>query len=178
VAGKPRNKTKKKRWNEWRAVSLNILGRNLDPDRITEFLHIQPDDSGKRGECLGKLPVKAIRGNWTLEGGPSNWRIEKQMKSILKRSSPVKHKLQKIIEEDNKVDRAYLAISCAPPVECPDLCYYFDAELTDEFTSIGIDIYLSINIKERWEKIFAEVEAKNQQLTKRKEEGVVGRRRN
>lgn len=160
MAVKREAKKKKKRWNEWRAVSLNISGRNLDPDRITDFLLIQPDDSGRRGERLGKLPVKAIRGNWTLEGGPSNWRIETQIKSILKRISPVKQRLQKIIEEDNKVDRAYLEIACAPPIGCPNPCYYFDAELIDEFTSIRIDIYLSINIKERWDKLFAKVEAR------------------
>jgi len=156
---KTKTKTKRRKVREWRLVLLTIAGKHLDPEKVTEILGILPDSCGKLGELYRKNR-KCQQGYWSLDGGPSTWRIETQMKSILKRISPAKYKLIKLIKEDETVKRAYLKIAFAPPREVANACYCFDAELINEFTSMGIDIALSIQIVERWEKIFAEVEAK------------------
>jgi len=150
---KTKIKAKKDKRREWRLVHLTIAGKHLDPNKVTQTLDILPDDRGKLGEPCGKNR-KCKQGYWSLEGGPPTWRIETQIKSILKRISPAKHQLRKLIKEDNTVQRAYLTIAAAPPREFANACYCFDSELINEFTSMGIDIALSIEIVERWEQIF------------------------
>ena len=163
---KPKTKTKKKREYEWKSVFLHICGKNLDPDKISDILHIQPDSSGKRGEIRGKRKCK--QGYWTLDGGSSTLRFETLMRRILKRISPVKRQLQELIRDDETIKEAHLTIAFAPPRECPNACYCFDAKLINEFTSIGIDIALSIHIIERWEKLYAEVEEKSKKQRRKK----------
>ena len=65
---------------------------------------------------------------------------------MLKRIAPVKHQLRKLIREDETVKEAYLQIAFAPRRGIANACYCFDAELINEFTSMGIDIALSIQI--------------------------------
>ena len=156
---KPRTKAKKDETREWRRVYLIIAGKNLDPARISESLHILPDGSGKRGEPCGRNR-NFKRGYWLLESGPSTWRIETQIVGMLKRIAPVKHRLRKLIKEDETVKEACLQIAFAPRRGIANACYCFDAELINEFTSMGIDIALSIQIIEEWERTFAKSQAK------------------
>lgn len=141
---------------EWRHVFLTIAGKNLDPEKVTNVLGMLPDNRGKLGEPCGKNR-KCKQGIWTLEGGPTNWRIETQMKNILKRIGPVMKRLKKLIKEDKTVRYAYLKIAFAPPEGIPNACYCFNSKLINEFTSLGIDIALSIHIRAEWEKIFKKV---------------------
>lgn len=154
MATKPKTEKKRDKTREWRYVHLTIAGKKLDPEKVTKVLGILPDDRGKLGEPCGKNR-KCKQGYWSLEGGPTTWRIETQMKNILKRISPVKHQLRKLIREDETVKRAYLTIAFAPPRGIPNACYCFSAKLINEFTSLGIDIALSIQIIEEWDRIFS-----------------------
>ena len=163
---KPKTNTKQRKAREWRLVHLTIAGKYLNPERITETVGILPDSRGKLGEFYRKNR-KSKQGFWSLEGGPTTWRIETQMKRILQKISPAKNKLRKLIEEDKTIRQVYLKIAFAPPRDVPNACYCFDAELINEFTSMGIDIALSIQIIERWEKIFADVEAKTSKRRRR-----------
>jgi hypothetical protein len=156
VSSKTRTKGKPEQTCEWRGVSLHINGKNLDPDKVSEFLHLLPDASGKLGQLRRGGKRRCKQGYWILSGGPAAWRIETQMKHILKRISHVKHQLQTLIEENKTVKRAYLTIAIAPPRKAAEANYYFDAELINEFTSMGIDIAISIEIVERWELIYSE----------------------
>lgn len=153
MATKPKTKKKNNKTHEWRRVFLSLTGKNLDPEKVTEVLGILPDDRAKRGEPFSKIS-KCIQGSWALEGGPSNWLIETQMKYILKRIRPVKNQLKKLIKENKTVRYAYLTIAFAPPEGIPNACYCFNSKLINEFTSLGIDIALSIHIIKEWERVF------------------------
>lgn len=151
----PREKEGKSR--EWRHVYLRIAGKHLDPDKVSKALGILPDGSGKLGEPFGRNR-KCKQGYWCLEQGPATWRLETQMKAMLKRITPARHKLRKLISEDRTIKEAYLQLAFAPPKGIANACYCFDAELISEFTSMGLDIALSIQIREEWEKIFEAVD--------------------
>ena len=164
---KQKTNTKQRKAREWRLVFLTISGKHLDPEKVSKELGILPDSRGKLGELYCKNR-KSKQGFWSLEGGPPTLRIETQMKRILDRISPNKHKFKKLIKEDDTVRQAYLTIAFAPPEEFPNPCYCFDAELINEFTSMGIDIALSIQIIERWEKLYAEGKARTNKQRKKK----------
>jgi hypothetical protein len=151
---KAKKKKKRKQIREWRQVSLTVAGKNLDPEKVTKILGIMPDDRGKLGEPCGKNR-KCKQGYWTIEGGPSNLRIDTQMKNILKRIKPVRQKFKKFIKEDKSKREAYLKIAFETPEGIPNACYCYNSKLINEFTSLGIDIALSIHIKAEWEKIFS-----------------------
>lgn len=159
MAKKPKTKTKRDQTREWRHVFLTIAGKNLDPEKVTKVLGILPENRGKLGKPSGKNR-KCKQGYWTIEGGPSNWRIETQMKNILKRIGPVKNRLKKLIKGDENVREANLKIAFAPPKGIPNACYCFNSKLINEFTSLGINIALSIHIIAEWEKIFGKKTSK------------------
>jgi hypothetical protein len=144
---------------EWRHVFLTIAGKNLDPEKLTKVLGIVPDDRGKLGEPCGKNR-KCKQGYWIIEGGPANLRIETQMKNILEKIGQSKNRIKKLIKEDKSVREAHLKIAFAPPEGIPNSCYCYNAKLINEFTSLGIDIALSIHIKAEWERFFDKMSRK------------------
>jgi hypothetical protein len=148
------DKSKKKHGKtyEWRHIYLTISGKHLDPEKVSKVLGILPDDRGKLGEPCG-MNRKRKQGYWSLEGGPSNWRIETQLKNILNRIRPIKYQLKKLIKEEKTIKRAYLTISVEPPRGFANACYCFNSKLINEFTSLGIDIELSIYMIEELERI-------------------------
>jgi hypothetical protein len=154
VAKKPKTKKKRKQMREWRQVSLTVAGKNLDPEKVTKLLGVLPDDRGKLGETWGKNR-KCKQGYWSLEGGPTNWRIETQMKHILKRIEPARNRIKKLIKEDKTIKWAYLKIAFETPEGIPNACYCYNSKLINGFTSLGIDIALSIHIPAEWEKVFS-----------------------
>jgi hypothetical protein len=154
VAAKSENKTRRDKTYEWRYVYLTIAGKKFDPEMFTKKLGILPDNRGKLGEPHGKNK-KRKQGYWSLEGGPSNWRIETQMKHILSKIRPVRNKLKQLIKEDKTIKRAYLTLSFETPRGIANACYCFDSKLINEFTSLGIDIALSIYIAEEIERIMS-----------------------
>lgn len=159
----PKEKHSKSR--EWRRVYLIVAGKNLEPDRVSKALGILPDSSGKRGEPY-RRNRKSKQGFWCLEQGPTTWRLETQMKAMLKRIAPVRHRLRKLIRADETIKEAYLQLAFAPPRRVANACYCFDAKLINEFTSMGLDIALSIQIIGEWEKIFKSVDRKRRQRGK------------
>jgi hypothetical protein len=159
VAKNPKAKKKHEQMREWRHVFLTIAGKNLDPEKLTKVLGIIPDNRGKLGEPCGKNR-KCKQGYWTIEGGPSNLRIETQMKNILKRIKPVREKFKKLIKEDKSVREAHLKIAFETPEGIPNACYCYNSKLINEFTSLGIDIALSIHIKAEWERFFDKMSGK------------------
>jgi hypothetical protein len=136
---RPRNE------NEWSWVRLSMVGKHLDPKKITDALGIQPDISGKLGDPVAANSKKTCKqGYWKLECGRLNWRIERQMKGVLERITPVKDRLRRLIREDATIRQAYLTIAFELPQERLAIGYYFASELINEFTSLGVDINLSI----------------------------------
>jgi hypothetical protein len=81
-------------------------------------------------------------------------------KNILKRIGPVRNRLKKLIKEDKTIKWAYLKIAFAPPEGIPNACYCFNSKLINEFTSLGIDIALSIHIRAEWERFFDKMSRK------------------
>ena len=152
VATTSKTKTKRAMKYEYRAVYLTLAGKNLDPEKISKMLDIAPDSRGKLGELCGRSR-KRKQGYWTLEGGPPSRQIETQMKHISNRIDPVKQKLRNLIKEDRTIERAYVTIALEPPKGIANACYCFGAELINRFTSIGVDIALSIYMVEELERV-------------------------
>ena len=166
MAKKSKTKRKREQTREWRQVYLTIAGIKLDPEKVTKVLGIEPDDRGKLGEPSGKNR-KSKQGYWTLKGVSSNWRIETQMQSILRRIEPARNRLKKLIKEDKTIKQAYLKIAFETPKGIPNACYCYNSKLINEFTSLGIDIALSIHIKAEWERFFDKMNRRKQKTVKK-----------
>ena len=146
-----KNKFKKK-GREWRRVSLVIAGKSLDPEKVFGALDVIPDDWGKRGDIYNKNK-KYKQGFWSIWGRPSTGKLETQMKSILKIISKDKQKLEKIIKEEKTIREAYLLIDFTPPEGVANANKYFNADLINAFTSMGINIALSVQIIAEYGKL-------------------------
>jgi hypothetical protein len=130
---------------EWSFVHLSVGGKYLDPEKVSKAIGIFPDACGKRGEPVAPNSKRRCKaGFWGLESDQLNWRIETQMKNILKRITPVKERLRRLIREDTTIEQAYLTIAFSPPEGRPAVSYLFPSELVSEFVSLGLDIVLSI----------------------------------
>ncbi len=130
---------------KWSFVELTIGGRSLDPEKLSKVLGIRPDSYCKRGEPdspNSKRKCKA--GFWSLESDQSNWRIETQMESILKRIAPVKEKLRRFLKEEANVERAYLLIALCPTAGHTSIHYGFPSELMAAFSCLGFDVVFAI----------------------------------
>jgi len=136
------------RESECSSVSLNLTGCHLDPDKVTEALAMEPDECGKRGQPLyPNGQVKCKQGFWALTVGPSSReRVETQMKKMLRRIAPISDRLKTLVDQEGTVGEAYLRISLTPPAGMVVLQYCFKAEVINEFTALGIDIAVSINL--------------------------------
>ncbi len=157
MATNPKTKEKRDRVKH-RAVYLTIAGKYLDPYKVVETLNIIPFDWGKLGEPRStNKKKKCEQGYWMLKGGPSRWRVETQMKHILKKIAPARHQLKKLIKEDKTIEEAVLEIIHELPKGIPTPVYLIKGELLNEFTSLGIDVTFSVHVVAEWEKIFKKV---------------------
>ena len=167
MAKKKDDQIKIQKETEDRMVYLTITGKYFDPGKAGKYLNLSPDDWGILGEKRDN-GRKCKQGYFTLYGGPCHWKHETQIKNILKRILPVKKKLVKLLKEDKTITRAYLMLVISPPKGLYNAGYCFDANLLNEFTSIGIDIALSIHVSSEWEKILTEYNKKEKLKSKKK----------
>ena len=165
--GKQKSKSKSIKEYEWRYVSLTISGKNLDPQKITQTLGIEPDNWAKRDDHFGKNK-KCKQGFWALEGGSSKLRFDTKLKKILNKILPVKHRLTKLINENKDIQRIYLDIAVMPPENTAIAEYNFEADLLNEFTSLGIDIAFSIHMPAEIKKILMKSKQRRMAATERK----------
>jgi hypothetical protein len=128
----------------FRQVCFNIVGRNLDPSKVTRLLGIMPDDMCKRGDTFGKKR-KAKQGYWSLEGRPRNTRLETQLKNIMERIKHIEPQLKSVIRR-KEVEQAYLTFAVEPSENVNVAGYCLKADLLNKFTSLGIDIAFSIHM--------------------------------
>lgn len=134
--------------DQFRYVHLTLSGRALDPDRVTESLGIHPSSSCRRGDKYGRSR-RAVLGCWSLDGRPTQSRIETQIRSILKRLEPVKEEFRGLVE-GGSVEHAYVTISCTPSDCVAVACYYLPSGLVNEFAMLGIGVEFSVHIPERF----------------------------
>ncbi|MBW2063216.1 MAG: DUF4279 domain-containing protein [Deltaproteobacteria bacterium] len=136
---------------EWRCVSLTLVGRDLNPDNVSNTLRIRPDDSARRGESFG-AKRKTKFGLWSLDGRPSSGRIHTQMKNLLQRIEPAGKELRRMIDAGD-VDQAYMRISFQPSSGIAVAERVLPAELVAGVTSLGIDIVISVNMPQYFEAL-------------------------
>lgn len=148
VASKSKSRCEKK--DQFRYVHLTLSGRALDPDRVTESLGIHPSSSCRRGDNCGRNR-RAVLGCWSLDGRPTQSRIETQIRSILKRLEPVKREFRALVE-GGRVEHAYVTISCTPSDCVPVACYYLPSGLVKELALLGIGVEFSVHVRERFEE--------------------------
>jgi hypothetical protein len=130
---------------KWSFVQLTIGGRFLDPQKVSEMLGIPPDFCSKRGEPDAPNSKRRCKaGSWGLESDESNWRIETQMKSILKRVAPIKERLGQLLKEEASIERAYLLIALCPTGGHTSIHYGFPSNLIAAFSSLGFDVVFAI----------------------------------
>ena len=135
---------KSKKTDIFREVSLNIVGKFLDPEIVTKMLELKPDDFSKRGDIFGKNK-KVKMGYWSLFGKPSSGKIETQIRSILLRIEHVKNKFIHI-KKKNNIEQIYLSIAVEPNENIAIAGYCLNSKLINEFTSLGMDIAFSIHM--------------------------------
>ena len=142
--------------DQYREVYFAISGKNLDPDKITRQVQIEPDHCHINGERISSKRL-CQQGVWWLQGRPEDASFDVQMQSILERIRPVKETLMNIISWP-EVEDANLTVACEPHPDVAIAGYCFDAAILNEFTSLGIDFAFSIHMPEHFTKQLLEEE--------------------
>lgn len=128
--------------DRYRYVSLRLVGKNLDPDKITEQLGLEPNSAERRGKIKGKSGETYNRksGYWNLSSRlRRNATLQNHVKDILEQIKPKKRTLRRMLGECYGV----LNIAVQPHEELANVGYTFPASLLVEFVSLGFDIRLS-----------------------------------
>ncbi|MGD0078466.1 MAG: DUF4279 domain-containing protein [Sedimentisphaerales bacterium] len=141
------NKKKRKRIyrDRYKFVALRLLGKDLDPDKITKALALHPVSS----QPCNALRRKAERiyntnyGHWNLGSRlPRNSTLQNHVKDILEQIRPKKKILRRILRNVE----ADLNIAVQPHEDLAISAYTFPAEILSEFVSLGIYIRFSVHI--------------------------------
>ena len=175
---KKSKRTRKKRYTDtFRCVFLDLSAKDLDPDKITKTLGIQPDSSCRRG-LIKDQDGKVIKdkngkprmwpvGFWILHAHVhGNSGLEAQIKDILEQIRPKKAILRRILKS---VD-ATLTIVVEPHKDVCTRSLILPADLLNEFTQLGIDIELRIDIPQKWDEFRRKI-AKKEGKSPRKKRG-------
>jgi hypothetical protein len=152
--------TKKRYIDEFQDVFLELSSKNLNPDKITKTLNIQPDVSYQKGlmkNVYGRIlklkngkPAKSPVGSWILNShAGENSTLEKKIEDILKQIRPKKAVLRRIL----KKVKGILKIVIEPHKDVASASYLFSGEILNEFTCLGIDIEFTIDIPQKWSEI-------------------------
>lgn len=149
----------------YRFVVLRLWHKELDPDSITRALKIEPSNAWRRGYVLDKhgnivtdkksgKPYRKSCGQWNLcSSARGNSKLVTHIKSILEIIKPKKKALRCILKKVH----ADLNIAIEPPGDLAIVGYSFPADILNEFTSLGIDIHISIHVPSVMHKIRKEL---------------------
>jgi len=139
-----KRKTKKRYPDRRRYVVLRMVGKDLDPDEITNLLGLSPCFSQPAASLKRefKKVCNSKDGHWSLKSRlRSNATLQNQVKDIYQQIKPKSKILKKILKNNIEAD---LSISVQPHEDLEYVGYMFPAEIINEFTSIGIDIRFSV----------------------------------
>lgn len=128
-----------------RYVVLRMVGKNLDPDKITNLLKLYPSSAQPSANIKRKFKkiYNTRYGHWTLDSRlKRNSTLQNQVKDIYQQIKPKRKILKKIL----KNIKADLNISVQPHEKLVYVAYMFPAKIINEFTSLGIDIRFSVYI--------------------------------
>ncbi|MCF7957954.1 MAG: DUF4279 domain-containing protein [Phycisphaerae bacterium] len=145
---------RKKYPDSYRYVVLRLWHKDLDPEKISDELGIEPDDAWWRGPLLDEngnpiinketgKPYARDYGQWNLcSTVRGNTLLVTRIRNILEQLRPKKKILRRILKEVN----ADLDIAVEPHKDLAIAGYTFPADVLNEITSLGIDIHFSIHI--------------------------------
>ena len=128
----------------WSFVKLSMCGEYLDPEKVTAILGIEPDSRAKRGEPHPHFRDTPKQGLWSLTCDQATPGYEMQMKAMLERITPSKERLERLLREDRSVTSADLTIVCQAAQWLPGVGLLLPSGLVSEFSSMGIDIAVTI----------------------------------
>ncbi|HUW20063.1 MAG TPA: DUF4279 domain-containing protein [Sedimentisphaerales bacterium] len=136
----------KRQQDRYRLVVLRLCGKNLDADKITEALGLEPD-SAQSSANLRKENEKVVYntpyGHWNLCSKlRRSATLQNQARDILARIKPKRKTLGLLLKELE----ADLNIAVEPHEDLVIAAYSFPAEIISGFTSLGIDIRFSVHI--------------------------------
>jgi hypothetical protein len=142
-----KNKKKRKRIyrDRYRYVVLRLLGKELDPDKISKALALYPVSSQPSNALRRKVDriYNTNYGHWNLGSRlRRSATLQNHVKDILEQIRPRKKILRRILR---KVE-ADLSIAVQPHENLAISSYTFPADILAEFTSMGIDIRFSVHI--------------------------------
>lgn len=159
---KMKMKDRKKYQDRYRYVILRLWGRELDPEKITRAMGIEPDDWWFRGPAVnqkgdvvidkktGKPWMIFPYGQWILRSRiRGNSKLVTRIQDIWEQIEPKKKILRRILKEV----KADLKICVEPSEHLYRALYNFPAEILNKFTAIGIDMELSIHNPQNMRKI-------------------------
>lgn len=159
-------KDRKKYQDRYRYVILRLWGRELDPEKITRAMGIEPDAGWFRGPLVNEKgevvidkktgkPWKVYSyGQWILKSRiRGNSKLVTRIQDIWEQIELKKKILRRILREVG----ADLKICVEPSEHLCRALYNFPAEILNKFTALGIDIEFSIHNPQNMRKIRKEV---------------------
>lgn len=141
-----KKKRRKRYRDQFRFVVLRLVGKNLDSDKVTESLGLEPAFAQPAASLKRefKKVFSSPYGHWTLESRlRRNATLQNQLKDILEQIRPKKAALRRILKGDVDAD---INIAVEPDARLAVAAYTFPAEDISEFASLGIDVRFSIHI--------------------------------
>lgn len=174
MAKKSKRVRKKRHIDTFRYVFLDLSAKDLEPDKITKTLGIQPDSSCRRGlikDQDGKVikdrngkPRRWLVGTWILDAHVhGNFGLEAQIKDILEQIRPKKAIMRRILKS---VD-ATLTIVVEPNRDSCTAAYFLPAALISEFTSLGINVEFRFDSPQIWDELRREIPKKHRQAKRK-----------
>ncbi|MHC4643272.1 MAG: DUF4279 domain-containing protein [Planctomycetota bacterium] len=172
---KKSKRTRKKRYTDtFRYVFLDLSAKDLDPDKITKTLSIQPDSSCRRGLVKGQdgkvikdrndKPRMCPVGFWILDAHVhGNSAIESRIRDILKQIRPKKAALRRILREA----RAVLTIVIEPHKDIYTRSLVLPADILKELTQLDIDVELRVDNPQKWSEFRREITKKHRQASRK-----------
>jgi hypothetical protein len=150
----------KKYKNAYQRVDFDIRGNSLNPEKITELLGIQPDDSWKKNDIImfdGKKVKNARTGRcrknkigvWALESNAGKRNsLEDKINYLVNKLLPVKEKLKKVNTKYTKM----LYITIEPHYDIAVFCVPISLKLIKTLSILGIEIELNIDMPHQFKK--------------------------
>ena len=136
----------KRHQDRYRLVVLRLYGKNLDADRITKVLGLEPhsaQSSANFRKEIEKLVYNTPYGHWNLCSRlRRNATLQNQARDILEQIKP-KKKILRLLLKNFEGD---LNIAVEPHEDLVIAAYSFPAEIISGFTLLGIDIRFSVHI--------------------------------
>lgn len=140
-----KNASSHKKDRLYRSIGFKVMGRDLDPDKVTEKLEIEPDVCSKRGLPIPYSSEKSKQGHWSIYLDRRDATLETRLRNLATFLGPKSKQLREIFKW-KEVERKELEIIVYQYADEPVSSYEFDGELLKTFTALGVNIIFTAGL--------------------------------